>query len=288
MHIRSSISILLLSFSVFTSISARDFGYESIVIDPGHGGSDIGAPGYNGGKKPNEADIVLDISLKLKEKLGKNNTQVFMTRSTSGSITGGGGARELAARVRYINQKNPKALISIHMNGSTNSGASGVETYYHSQGSRADKKLAEIVQKHLLSKTGKRNRGVKQKQLAILGVKASISAILAEAVFISNVHDYNFIIQSRNKIKVSDAFYDSLYEFLGRSKYNAYIRKFYKRYFWYFGNKKGGNFTCYTQYTCQKFTNGKMIAVRNHDNYLFYWNSSNWYRYGYIRLVNGS
>lgn len=272
---------------MFTSTSARDFGYESIVIDSGHGGTDIGASGYNGGKKPNEADIALDISLKLKEKLKKNNTQVFMTRSTSGSITGGGGKRELAARVRFINQKNPKAIISIHMNGSTNSGASGVETFYHSQGSRADKKLAGIVQKHLLAKTGKRNRGVKQKQLAILGVKSDIPAVLAEAVFISNVHDYNFIIQNQNKTKVSDAFYDSLYEFLGKPKYNAYIKKFYNRYSWYFGNTRGDNFSCYSQYTCQKFKNGKMIAVRNHDNYLFFWDSNNWYRYGHIRLVNG-
>lgn len=67
---------------------------------------------------------------------------------------------------------------------------------------------------------------------------------------------------------------------------NFYIDAFYNEYPWYFGNKNGSNYTCGTDYICQKFSEGwnnidKTIRVRKSDNYL-YWKKGNgvWYNYG--------
>jgi N-acetylmuramoyl-L-alanine amidase len=51
-----------------------------ICIDPGHGGSDSGAVGFDGDAKPNEADFVLTVGLKLKAALEAQGFDVIMTR----------------------------------------------------------------------------------------------------------------------------------------------------------------------------------------------------------------
>jgi len=60
---------------------------------------------------------------------------------------------------------------------------------------------------------------------------------------------------------------------------NKYIEESSQKYTWYFGNKSLYNYTCFTSYTCQDFTNGKKFAVRNSDNSIIYndGNSSKWY-----------
>jgi N-acetylmuramoyl-L-alanine amidase len=91
-----------------------------IVIDPGHGGHDPGAVGRNG---LYEKDVVLDISLKLKEILSKNPLyEVFLTRETDIYIP-------LEARTAIANKKNADLFISIHANASPTRKAKGVETY---------------------------------------------------------------------------------------------------------------------------------------------------------------
>jgi N-acetylmuramoyl-L-alanine amidase len=91
-----------------------------IVIDPGHGGHDPGAVGPKG---LYEKDIVLDIALKLKKILKKNNIyEVFMTRETDIFIP-------LEERTVIANEKKADLFISIHANASPTRRAKGIETY---------------------------------------------------------------------------------------------------------------------------------------------------------------
>lgn len=95
---------------------------KRIVIDPGHGGKDPGAIG-TGKYKATEADIVLDISMKLKEYIQENfpDVEVVMTRENDVFIP-------LKDRTKIANNKEADLFISLHCN-SASSGAHGSETY---------------------------------------------------------------------------------------------------------------------------------------------------------------
>lgn len=97
-----------------------DIAKRKIVIDPGHGGHDPGAIGPNG---LFEKDVVLDIALKLKKILMKDeNNEVFLTRETDIFVP-------LEERTAFANKKNADLFISIHANASFRRQAKGVETY---------------------------------------------------------------------------------------------------------------------------------------------------------------
>jgi N-acetylmuramoyl-L-alanine amidase len=94
---------------------------RTIVIDPGHGGHDPGAVGFNG---IYEKDVVLDIALKLKKILSCNPlNEVFLTRETDVFIP-------LEERTFIANKKNADLFVSIHANASPLRKTKGIETYF--------------------------------------------------------------------------------------------------------------------------------------------------------------
>ena len=54
---------------ILTATAHAQFSGRRFVIDPGHGGTDPGAVGIDGGADPNEADFVLDMAFRLKARL---------------------------------------------------------------------------------------------------------------------------------------------------------------------------------------------------------------------------
>jgi N-acetylmuramoyl-L-alanine amidase len=102
---------------------ARQFGLGArrIVIDPGHGGHDPGTIGRNGLQ---EKDLVLDVALRLERLIRERlHLDVVMTRRTDVFIP-------LEERTAIANAKEADLFLSIHVNSSRASRASGVETYY--------------------------------------------------------------------------------------------------------------------------------------------------------------
>jgi N-acetylmuramoyl-L-alanine amidase len=97
-------------------------GVRRIVVDPGHGGKDYGAPGYR--KGVHEKDVVLDISKKLAARLKKELAcEVLMTRSDDVYLT-------LEERTAIANTKKADLFISVHANAARNRNAYGIETYF--------------------------------------------------------------------------------------------------------------------------------------------------------------
>ncbi len=96
-------------------------GVKTIVIDPGHGGHDPGAPGYY--KDVWEKDIVLKLAKKLAKTL-RNRLQctVHLTRSTDKKLT-------LEERTAIANTKKADLFISLHCNAAKNRRLKGIETY---------------------------------------------------------------------------------------------------------------------------------------------------------------
>lgn len=119
----------------------------------------------------------------------------------------------LNTRVNKSNSLKADIHISIHHNAG---GGTGTEVYWHTYGTAADKKLAGIVAPKLASKTGMRNRGVKQAQFAVLGCKAT--AILCEGGFMDTASDYKVIISDKGQQAYADAVVEALVEYLGLTK----------------------------------------------------------------------
>lgn len=95
-------------------------GVSRIVIDPGHGGHDPGArvDGLD------EADLVLDIALRLEKLLAKDgNTEVVLTRRDDVFIP-------LEERPAMAIREDADLYLSIHANASEDPRARGVETYF--------------------------------------------------------------------------------------------------------------------------------------------------------------
>jgi N-acetylmuramoyl-L-alanine amidase len=95
-------------------------GVSRIVIDPGHGGHDSGAQG----KGVTEAELVLDVALRLEKLLQKSpGTEVILTRRTDEFIA-------LQERTAMANREGADLFLSIHANASPSPQARGVETYF--------------------------------------------------------------------------------------------------------------------------------------------------------------
>lgn len=93
-----------------------------IVLDPGHGGKDAGAIGYN---SITEKHVVLHVAQKLAHLLENQGYDVIMTRNDDTFI-------ELTERTALANRKNADLFISIHANAvaSHNTEVKGIETYF--------------------------------------------------------------------------------------------------------------------------------------------------------------
>ena len=122
----------LLLFCVFLLTSASflseaqtvnsNVGLRTIVIDPGHGGKDPGAPGPD--SRNCEKNIVLNISKLLGDKIKKQfpNVKVVYTRSTDVFP-------KLTDRVKTAHDHNADLFISIHCNSSKNKAAFGTSAH---------------------------------------------------------------------------------------------------------------------------------------------------------------
>jgi N-acetylmuramoyl-L-alanine amidase len=189
-------------------------GIRTIVIDPGHGGREVGAVGPGGLM---EKDITLAIARKLQTSLaGKLNARVVLTREDDSVVS-------LDQRTALANQYKADLFISVHLNAAVVKDAKGSETYFlsleasdelakkaaESENAQASvpnpnadlnlilwdlahqayvdesSRLAQAIQEEMNAATGVANRGVKQAPFKVL-VGATMPAALVEVGFISN------------------------------------------------------------------------------------------------------
>lgn len=105
-------------------IGNKNNGFDTVILDPGHGGHDSGAKGVYGYEK----DFALKLAFAVKSVLEKQGLKVVMTRSTDTFIS-------LSGRVAMANKIPNSIYISLHFN-SGGSSATGIETFAFSpQGS---------------------------------------------------------------------------------------------------------------------------------------------------------
>lgn len=119
-----------------------------VVIDPGHGGNDVGAE-FEGRY---EKDDNLALALLVKEKLDDMGIDVILTRDDDSYIS-------LEKRCRIANRKKALLFVSLHRNSAD--GAQGVEIWVSDSKPMADAMLANDILDGLESAGISENRGVK-------------------------------------------------------------------------------------------------------------------------------
>jgi N-acetylmuramoyl-L-alanine amidase len=96
-------------------------GVRRIVLDPGHGGKDVGSVTPDGHF---EKDITLDIALRLRELLSAQpGIEVLLTRDKDERVL-------LSQRARFANEAKADLFLSIHLNWLEPATNRGVETFY--------------------------------------------------------------------------------------------------------------------------------------------------------------
>lgn len=113
-------SVLFLLLFLCFSVQAK-----VVLIDPGHGGEEIGAVGHMDspkGRKIFEKDLSLRLSKKVKDRLSQH-TSAYLTRSMDRVVS-------LQERADLADLVKADLFISIHFNSSTNKQSHGFEIYY--------------------------------------------------------------------------------------------------------------------------------------------------------------
>ncbi len=220
-------------------------GVRRIVIDPGHGGRDYGAPGYLRGV--HEKDVVLKLARRLAKKIRKElGCEVIMTRNSDRNLT-------LEERTAIANTKNADLFISIHTNAVRDRRAYGIETFFLNLATDNDailvaarenatstknisdletilsdlmqnakinesSRLAVHVQKsmyrHLSKHYSKINsKGVKQAPFYVL-MGAQMPAILIETSFISNPRECKRLKNTAYQDRMSEGIVKGIEEYI--------------------------------------------------------------------------
>lgn len=211
-------------------------GPRTVVIDPGHGGGEVGAKGPGGAL---EKDVTLAIARKLRGMIANQlGFQVFLTRDKDEEMS-------LDERTAIANNFKADLFISIHANASRSQGARGSEVYFltyqstdaeirrlaQAEGGIAEgpanvepgsdlalilwdmaqaqyleesSALASRVQEELAEVTESTGRGVKQAPFRVL-VGAGMPAILVEVAFISHPEEEKLLTSEAYQTKVAAA-----------------------------------------------------------------------------------
>jgi N-acetylmuramoyl-L-alanine amidase len=170
---------------------------ETVVLDPGHGGTDQGASSSWGTEK----GFALDVALAARKELIRAGYRVEMTRVNDVGVS-------LEDRVSFANRFPRAVFVSIHFNSS--SGGAGVESYalapegvpsnasseHHVSGAEQGRHagnaldgqniaLTASIHAAVLSKVSPFDRGVRHARFHVLR-EIKIPAVLLEAGFISD------------------------------------------------------------------------------------------------------
>jgi N-acetylmuramoyl-L-alanine amidase len=218
-------------------VTAAEHGIRTIVIDPGHGGSLVGAQGPGGTL---EKDVTLSMARKLRSAVVNGlGLQAFLTRDGDQDVP-------LDDRTAFANNYKADLFLSIHANASRAQGARGSEVYFLShEASDEDSRrlamaegaligggpvreagssnvalilwdmaqaehleessaLATRLQEELGDATGSQSRGIKQAPFRVL-VGAAMPAVLVEVGFISNAEEEKLLTSDDYQARVVSA-----------------------------------------------------------------------------------
>ncbi|MEP6782439.1 MAG: N-acetylmuramoyl-L-alanine amidase [Acidobacteriota bacterium] len=217
-------------------------GLRTVVIDPGHGGEDPGAPGAKGTL---EKEITLSVSRRLRTLIeSRLGLKVFLTRDDDRTMS-------LDERAAFANNHKADVFLSIHANSAVRPALKGAEVYYLTV-ERADEEarkkaeentttlpalggsnraidlilwetaqaryleqsatLAGLIERALRPKIEMSPRAIQQAPFRVL-VGANMPAALVEIGYLSNAEQETQLATASYQDQVAQALLDALIKF---------------------------------------------------------------------------
>jgi len=235
-------------------IDRKKWLFDTIVLDPGHGGSDPGTVKRR--RRMHEKDIVLDICVKLKALLERNlGVKVLMTRTKDVHV-------DLEERTKFANRHNANLFVSMHVNSNNSASARGFSVYVMGkskteeaqrvaekensvtknldqlkelQGAahilnviarnaylRESLDLGQMMSQKIKTKTkfSLLNNPVRQGPFMVLW-RAAMPSVLVETAMMSNRYDENLLNTGVERMKIAQALYEAIAQF--KKKYEEEI-----------------------------------------------------------------
>ena len=174
---------------------------KTIIIDAGHGGSDVGATREG----IYEKDITLDISKRLAALLKKKGFDVEMVRTTDVYVS-------LQDRVSFTEKNKGDLFVSIHVNSSVTPEGNGLETHYYTPQSYD---FAQAVHKEFASAIKAKDRGLFKSKFYVIN-HTTCPSILVETGFISNPEERKELLTPERKQKTAEAIAKGILKYLGK------------------------------------------------------------------------
>ncbi len=176
---------------------------KTIVVDAGHGGTDIGAPGP--GNLP-ESVLNRNIADELVKNLHSLGATVLESRTGNNTV-------DLYERMDFLNDACPDLAVSIHHNsvaGSSN--AQKVRGFMALYSNNSGVLLAQTVSNVVCSELGREQKPTAYQQLAVARNHRFPSALF-EMCFICNVEEYQWSITEGNYKRSADALTEGILEY---------------------------------------------------------------------------
>lgn len=184
----------------------------TVVIDPGHGGSDPGHLSENKNHLPEK-----DLNLLIAKKVGTyltdliQNVEVIYTRTDDRFVS-------LEDRVEIANAKNVDYFISIHCNANERNKIKGTESHVHTMSSKKSVALARSFEKEFSGKAGRNSRGVKdnddrEHSLQVLKF-TKMTSVLVECGFLTNPTEANYLNTTDGQDILASAIYRGFKNFI--------------------------------------------------------------------------
>lgn len=153
-----------------------------IIIDPGHGGKDLGAVSPS---KPvyHEKNLNLASARLVDGFLRQYGYRTAMTRSDDTFVG-------LEDRAEFATKQKGELFVSIHFNSAPSATAQGIEVFYYDIGkdkkrSKESQTLAQAVLDKVIKETQASSRGVKHGNYSVIR-NSTMPAILIEGGFMTN------------------------------------------------------------------------------------------------------
>jgi N-acetylmuramoyl-L-alanine amidase len=120
-----------------------------VLLDPGHGGDDLGACAHD----VTEAEVVYDLATRIEGRLGPLGVQALLSR-------GPDHCPDDATRATFANETGADLLVSLHTDAFLDPAPSGVATYFYGAelphrvvSSAVGERLATLVQREIVART---------------------------------------------------------------------------------------------------------------------------------------
>ncbi len=157
-------------------------GFNTVVIDAGHGGFDRGGgPGQAIPEKP----YTLDTATRLERALRARGFRTVMTRTDDTFVS-------LPERVAIANSYGNAIFVSVHYNSGARTAAHGYETYYYRSDSYG---LAARLHQAQLATLDTEDRHVRRRGFFVVR-RTAIPAVLCEGGFLTNPEESRYIVNA--------------------------------------------------------------------------------------------